>query len=229
MKHLVLSLSVLATVVFFGACKKSSSAPSNSAKVMFVNGCTPQTTLSLDASVNGSSVAGATALSYGKSSNYEYVTAGNGAVIDFKLSGLNTLFTTTTQSLTVNNNYSVFAGGIFTNPSIVFTNDDLSTPTSGNAKIRVINLCIDTLSITAYAGTTPFATSIASLSASAFVEVPAGSYTIKAGDPSNISTVITASTGSTQLSSGKIYTLIYTGTTFGSGSAALSASIINNN
>ena len=227
MKHLVLSLSVLATVVFFGACKKSSSSPSNSASVMFVNDCTPQTTLNLDASVNNTNVSSGTNLAYGSSSGYQYVTAGTGAVINFKLTGLNTLFATTTQSLTVNDKYSVFVGGIFTTPIVVFAADDLTAPSSGMAKIRFVNLCADGLNTDCYVGINKVDSNVAYGNCSAFVEVPATTAAVQMNDHSVAAKF--ASLANQQLTAGKIYTIMLTGTVSGSGSAALKLTSINNN
>ena len=223
MKKIFLSFSILA-IAGFSACKKSSPAPSNSAIVMFVNGSAG--TSSIDVSTNNNKVQAATNLAFLVNSGYQYVTAGS-ENIAIVLTNLGTPLKSATANFTANAHYSVFAGGLVTNPSIVVTADDLAAPSSGNAKIRFVNLSNDALTETANIGTTAFATGITSQSYSSFSEVASGSYTIKAGDPSNISTVV--SVGPSQLSAGKIYTVMLTGTLSGTSTSGLTLTIINNN
>ncbi len=223
MKNILLSLTALA-IIGFASCKKSDNTPSNSASAMFVNGCTGTT--NVNATSGTTSVSGASNIAFMKSSGYQYVTAGTDSIA-FVLTSLGTPLKTGIAALTANTHYSVFVGGLVTAPSFVVTTDDLSATTSGNAKVRFVNLSNDSLSETADVGSTAFATAIGSQSASSFSEVTAGSYTIKAGDPANISTVV--SLGPTQLSAGKIYTVILTGTLTGTGTSGLTLTVIGNN
>ncbi len=223
MKNILFALSAMCMFSFV-ACKKEEKAPSNSARVMFVNGCAG--TDKVNVTSNGNTIQAATNLAFLKQSGYQYVAAGS-SNITFMLANLGTPLKAGSTSFTAGTSYSVFAGGLITNPSIVFTTDDLAAPASGKAKIRFVNLSMDTLSETASANTTTFATGITSQSYSSFAEVAAGSYTIKAGDPADISTVV--STPSMQLDAGKCYTVILTGTMLGTGSSALVLTVITNN
>lgn len=222
MRRMILSLSVLA-LVSFAACKKSDSTPSNSASVMFVNGTAGTT--NVDVTANSTKVQSGTNLAFLKGSGYQSVTAGS-QNIAFVITSLGTPLKSTTTSFTAGSHYSVFAGGIITNPSIVITTDDLTAPASGSAKIRFVNLSNDSLSETANVGSTAFATNITSQTASSFTTVTPGSYTIKAGDPANISTVVSVAQ---QIDAGKIYTVILTGTLSGSGASGLTLTVFNNN
>ncbi|MBS1689965.1 MAG: DUF4397 domain-containing protein, partial [Bacteroidetes bacterium] len=63
-------------------------------------------------------------------------------------------------------------------------------------------------------------------SSSSFTSVTPGSYTIKAGDPANISTVVSVAQ---QIDAGKIYTVVLTGTLSGSGTSGLTLTVFKNN
>ncbi|MGN6569204.1 MAG: DUF4397 domain-containing protein [Flavipsychrobacter sp.] len=214
-----LSFALLSTA----ACKKKDTTPSNSASVMFVNGTAGAD--NVDATSNGTKVQSASNLAFLKGSGYQSVTAGS-QTIAFQLTSLGTPLKTATANFTAGSHYSVFAGGIITSPTIVVTTDDLTAPPSGNAKIRFINLSNDSLSETANLGTTAFATGITTQSYSSFTNVAAGTYTIKAGDPANISTVVSATQ---QVDAGKIYTVVLTGTLSGSGTSGLTLTVFQNN
>jgi len=226
MKKLFFSFSVIAAIAGFAACKKSSSSPSNNASVMFVNGCAGTT--GITATVGTTQVSNAGNLSFLSNSGYQNVTAGTDSV-GFVLTNLGTPLKSGTSTLAANSHYSIFVGGLITAPSYLLLTDDLTAPTSSaNAKVRFVNLSNDTLSETAYVGTSTIASGITSQTAGTFAQVAAGSYTIKAGDPSNISTVISTS-NPIQINAGKIYTVILTGTTLGTGTSALALTIIGNN
>lgn len=219
----VIVASLAFALLGMAACKKNDSTPSNSASVMFVNGTAGAD--NVDATSNGTKVQSANNIAFLKGSGYQSVTAGS-QTVSFQLTSLGTSLKSATANFAAGAHYSVFAGGIITSPSIVITTDDLSAPPSGMAKIRFINLSNDSLSETANLGTTAFATGITSQSSSSFTNVAAGSYTIKAGDPANISTVVSVAQ---QIDASKIYTVILTGTLSGSGTAGLTLTVFKNN
>ena len=223
MKSVILLFSVL-LVIAFAACKKSNSSPANSASVMFVNGCAGTT--NVDITSNNTKITAAANLAFLKNSSYQNITAGTDS-ITFVLTSIGTPLKTHTSIITANVHYSVFVGGLITGPSYVILTDDLTAPASGKVKIRFVNLSNDALSETANAGTIAFATGITAQYYSSFTEIASGSYTIKAGDPADISTVI--SVGPTQLDAGKIYTVMLTGTLTGSSSSGLTLTVIGNN
>lgn len=224
MKNTVYSILTLAVIALLPACSKNNSSPSTTANVMFVDGCAGTT--NVDVSVNNTKISAATNLAFLKNSGYQQIIKGTDS-ISFVLSNLGTPLKSASSTFAVNSYYSVFVAGLITGSAIVITNDDLTVPTSGNAKIRFVNLSSDALSETANVGNTAIATVITSQGVSAFSQVAAGSYTIKAGDPSNINTVV--SIGPQQLSAGKIYTIMLTGTLSGTASSGLTLTLINNN
>ncbi len=69
MKKALLSLSVLAVILAFTACKKNNPAPANTANVMFVNGCAG--TVNVDVSVNNTKLNSASNLAFLKNSGYQ--------------------------------------------------------------------------------------------------------------------------------------------------------------
>lgn len=218
--------TTIAIALILSACSKNNSGPSNVANVMFVNGCVLAT--NIDIKVNNVQENGATSIPFLGNSGYQNVTAGSAIQIAYYLANPLTLLDTQTNTLIANTHYSVFAGNsLVSTHSFLLTKDDLTLPTSSNAKIRFVNLSSDALNETASVGDSTFATGITSTNASAFYQMPAGSYVIKAGDPSNISTVVTTNT--TILAAGKIYTVILTGNQTGSGTSALTLTVINNN
>ena len=225
MKKICSILLIAAIGAGFASCKKSSSAPSNSARVMFVNGCVSAPTM--DGAINTISVTNATSIAYEKSSGYQYVTAGSDSAT-FRLSAGQALIGKSVGiDLIANSSYSVFVGGVVTGLSVFYSSDDLTAPASGSAKIRIVNLCSDPLSISGNLGATAFATGISYGTVSAFSSIPSGTYDLKAGDGTNIGSVIDG--GTQTISSGKIYTAIYTGSVSGTGTAALSVTLISNN
>ncbi|MBS1688708.1 MAG: DUF4397 domain-containing protein, partial [Bacteroidetes bacterium] len=129
MRKMIVSFSVLA-MIGFAACKKSDSSPSNSASVMFVNGTAGTT--NVDVTANGTKVQSGTNLTFLKGSGYQSVTAGS-ENIAFVITSLGTPLKSATTSFTAGSHYSVFSGGIITNPSVVITTDDLTAPASGSA------------------------------------------------------------------------------------------------
>jgi hypothetical protein len=216
-------LSIAACVVAFASCKKSDPAPSTNATAMFVNGCAGTT--SVDVYNGNTKLANATGIGFLKSSGYQNIPAGADSITF--VSNLGTPLKSGTSSLTATNHYTLFTGGLITGPTYVLLPDDLTAPTTGNAKVRFVNLSTDAMSVTTNVGTTVIASNISSQGSSSFVPVAAGSYVIKSGDPANINTVV--STTAQQFGAGKIYTIMLTGTLPGTGGSALTLTVMGNN
>ncbi|MBA3828415.1 MAG: DUF4397 domain-containing protein [Taibaiella sp.] len=226
MKKIITGLLSVAVIAGMASCSKSSnSTPSNSAQVMYVNGCTGSQ--NVDGTSGGTKVSGAATIAYQKNSSYQSVTAGSNVALGFLLSSTQTSLASAMLSLTNGNNYSVYAGGVVTAPYVVYATDVLTSPAAGNAKVRFVNLCSDSLSVTANAGSIAIAANITRGSISDFKEIVAGSYSVKAGDPTNITTV--ADGGTQTFGQGKIYTVMYTGSKTGTTGAALAVTVIANN
>ena len=238
MKKLILSLSVLATVALFSACTKSNNNTLATASVMFVNGTAGTSGSPESAKANGTSISGASSIAFQGASGYQNVTAGTTVDISLVLASSGVPLGSDSILFTAGNSYSIFSGGEITSPTFVYTNDDLSAPASGDAKIRLVNLSPDSLSLTgtltntSAATTSTFGSGIGristSTSVSAFTSVAAGTYKLVVADPSNFSLSV-FSNSSQQINAGKIYTVIYTGTAVGSGTSAYTATVISNN
>jgi hypothetical protein len=224
MKNTLFSILAIGFIALSAGCSKSSNnAPPTTANVMFFDGCAGTT--NVDVSANGTKIGAASSLAFLKNSSYQPVTQGNDS-FSFVLTNLGTPLKSGTFSLVAGTSYSIFTGGLITGATILSIADDLTAPTAGNCKIRFVNLSTDAMSVTANVGNTAIATAITSQGFSSFSQVAAGSYTIKAGDPANINTVI--SVGPQQLSAGSIYTIVLTGTLTGTGVSALTLTLITN-
>ena len=219
------SLWLCLAVFVMAGCTKSS-APLNSANIMFVNGCLSATTVGVEA--NNTSVTGATELPFLTNSGYRYVTAGNGVYLTFFLGGKGSPFASQTENITASDNYSAFIGGAVGVPEYVFTADDLTPPSSGNAKLRFVNLSPDNINESVAANDTLIAQGVGNNSVSGFSEIAKGAYFITAFDPYNRNTVVQGD--SMVFLAGKIYTIMLSGTLADSGSTSgLTLTVIKNN
>ncbi len=211
-------------ISFLTACHKTT-APVNSANVMFVNGCVSAGTVS--AKANSVTVSGATNISFLMSSGYQYVTAGSEVNLTFFEGSTGTPLASRAENIAASGHYSVFAGGIAGAPDYLFTTDDLSSPASGNAKVRFVNLSPDNLNETATANDTIITQGISGNTASGFFQLRAGSYYLDAFDPLNRNAIVPADT--VVFVAGRIYTVLLTGTGSGTLTTNLQLSLINNN
>lgn len=215
MKKVIVSLLVAGSVFAVSSCKKSSNPPSTTARVNFVNGCAGTSALGLN--VNGTPIPSASALTYLKASGYQSFTAGADS-FDVIVSSIAQSLVSTQQQTTANSSYSIFAGGLSTKGSLIFTTDDLTAPTGNTAKVRLINACADTNALegTATQGSTAaveFGSNLGYASASSFTSVNAGTYKVVVLQPSNPVSAI--DTSNVQFNAGKIYTVMFSGNTAG--------------
>ena len=224
-----LSFLALSCVILFSACKKDSSDPGPSptkARVMFTH-----TTISADSlrvELNNTQLASVPGLGFLTTTNYLDVDPGSTKVA-FKLANAgNVVLDSTTTTFTANNWYSVFLTGVVNNSTIVITNDDLTPPPAGSAKVRLINLTPDNLNESFYLGPNRLDSNVTYEKATQFHTVTANTYTILVQDPSP-SKAYLAKTISQPLAAGKIYTIMLYGTEFGSGTSALNLKVITNN
>jgi len=226
MRNIFLPLSVLSVALFFSACNKDNSSPANTANVMFVNACNGST--NIEVKVNGSVVSAASNLAYFSYSGYQSVTSGTGVAVNFYLTALGTPLVSGSPSFTTGSNYSVFAGGIVTSPTFVMASDDLSAPTSGYSKVRFINLSSDTLNESFYIAGLKLDSNVTMGTCTLFFEVAANtSAAVLIQDP--LQPTKLAQIASQAFVSGKIYTIMLSGTSTGTGTAILTPTVINNN
>jgi hypothetical protein len=223
-KKLLSCAVAFAAIIAISSCKKKDNGPATTSNIMFVNGCAGAP--NVDATVGGSKVTGATSLQFLANSGYRQVTAGS-LSMQFLLTSTQTKISEGTVATTAGNNYSVFAGGIITAPTLVYTSDDLTAPSSGHAKVRFVNLGSDNLNETYSVGSSNLDSNVLSSKVTQFREVTAGSYTVRVGDPTNLASVV--SINNQELNAGKAYTILLTGTVNGSGSAALTVTMLQNN
>lgn len=220
----VLCLSVMIVGGFYG-CKKKNPAPSNAGSVLFVNGCAG--TDAIDAKVDYKAVSGAQNLGFTANSGYKYVTAGQNVNISFYITNKGTQVIKKTVTIANGVYYSAFCGGPITAPTFLLTTDDRSAPAQNTAKVRFVNLSNDSLNVTANASAMVIDSNVTSMKITSYLQVPAGTYELKAGDPKDLSTVV--STGTASLGAGKIYTLMLTGNKMGTGTSALKLTVMGNN
>jgi len=228
MKKAFLALSVLAVIIAFTACKKTNSTPANTANVMFVNGCAG--TNNVDVSVNNAKLTSASNLAFLKNSGYQSVTSGTAVPVAFSLTATGTPLINATESLTTNAHYSVFAGGLVsgTSTSLVFSADDLTAPASGMAKVRFVNLSSDNLNVSCYVGTPKIDSNVSLGTVTPFFSITAATgVNVLFQDPAFPTKL--AQLATQNFSSGKIYTIMLTGTYTGSLTSVLTLTVINNN
>ncbi len=223
LKRISASTVILFIIGCLAGCTKSS-APLNSANVMFVNGCVSASSVSVKA--NSASVDGASGIPFLGYSGYQPVTAGSGVNLTFFLSS-GVAFANRAVNIAAPNHYSAFVGGDIANPTYVFTTDDLTPPSKGNAKLRFVNLSPDNISETITANDSIVAQGFGPDSVSAFYLLRAGKYALGMFDPRNDS--ISTTTDSLVFTSGKIYTVMLTGTQLGSGATGLVLTTTKNN
>ncbi len=218
-----------AAVVSFAACNKESGTPNPptgpTASAMFVHAVMNADTLKIK--INDTlqnSVAGMTFLT---NSGYKSVRSGNVKATYYFPSTGGTLMETT-QSLAQSGHYSFFGIGNVTAPEILFATDDLTAPSSGKAKVRFANLCVDNMLVDCYVGTPKIASAIPYKTITPFSEVDAGSnLNIMMNNKDTIT--LKGELNNQNILAGKIYTFILTGTRNGSGNAGMKLTLINNN
>lgn len=226
-KNLVIAAAIIASLA---SCSKkddhnTTTTPTKpTAKVMFTNACIG--TGNLDVYLNDSILNKASNIAYMANSGYVSINPGS-AKTAFVLQNANIDLVDTTLTYTANANYSVFATGAVNKASLFTTTDDLTVPASGKAKVRLINLSADNLSESMYVGNTKIDSGVIYKEATPFVTVNAGTSNVIVQDPNNVPMSKTLS--GQVFASGKIYTIILTGTSNASGNSALTLTVINNN
>ena len=227
MKKLVLAFSVPFVAVVFSGCSKKNNGPSNAASVMFVNGCNGTT--NIDTKVGNNKLNAASNMAYLNNSGYQTITAGSAVNINFYLTTFGTPLTNGSPAITANTHNTVFVGGLITGPSFVITSDDLTAPASGNAKVRFINLSSDNLNESFSVGT-KLDSNIGYTVCTPYREIPATtSIGVSVVDPAHVVPNYLAQLSNQAFGAGRIYTIMLTGTSAGSGTTVLKLTVINNN
>ena len=205
---------VAAGLLAFAACKKDDKSPGPStgptARVMFMNGIISSD--SIKVKINDTMQNSVPSLYYSAGTGYVNVRASSSLKFTFyNPANPNADNFSITENVGANKTYSVFfAGASAAVKSAVFIEDDLTVPASGKAKVRFVNLSPDPSfdSVTAVLNTSSVATNVLYKQVTPFMEVDAGTYSVKIGNP-NIFTFEELT--SQQLINGKIYTYVLTG------------------
>jgi hypothetical protein len=226
MKKIIVAILGIATIGTIASCKKNDDSSPTTAKIMFMNGAINAP--ALDVTANNAKVSGATGLNFLNKSGYVDVTAGTSVSLAYLISSSSTNLTGASQSITAGKNYSAYAGGdAFSNPSFVFTADDLTAPPSGSAKVRFVHLSPSSLNESIFVGSVKIDSNITYKQVTPFIQVPAGPATVIIQDPQDPPHQVTMA--NQQFNSGKIYTIVLTGITTGTGTAVLTGTLVNNN
>ncbi len=223
MQALLIGVSV--AVFFMQSCKKSFTAtlPAN---VIIVDGCTGAT--SVIARVNGTLVPNADGLGFFDYTGYKPVTANTNSNVSFYQYAGN-LLCTTTSNFSAGSYYTVFAAGNTKTPAIVITTDDLSAPKKGYAKVRFINLSGDNYNEDFYIGGKKLDSNIVYSQCTSFVQVLPDSVNVLVQDPAYRSAPYIAQLTKKVFDTGRIYTIMLTGTYTGKNTTVLRLTVINNN
>ena len=217
------SLVMFAAVLSFSACKKDDNNNNSQpkAKVMFVNAAMDVGD-SLRVQVNNQTIR---TIPFLGNTGYVEVDPGTSSKISFVFTGSGNVFQEATINLTADNYYSVFTGGNANTRTIASKTDNFAA-VAGKAKIRFVQLSPGSLSVDASVGNTTVVNDMNFGAVSEYVEVDAGTYTITAGDPAQISTIRNLS--GQILTAGKFYTYLFTGTSGATGTFDLKlTSIVN--
>jgi Domain of unknown function (DUF4397) len=231
---LVMVLGIAGIAIIPGACKKNDAGPQQDAKIVLVNAVARDSAAYDfyfdDLKLNGQAV------KYPGNSGYLPLAPKN---YTMKIAAANTINPVASGSFSFagGRNYSVFAYDSVMNGKIkVFvTEDDLSAPAAGKAKVRFFHLSPVGITVDILAndsllfGNRSYADNVADNAKNAFKTVDGGNYTIKvklAGSPESIPALLTLN--NVNLSAGKAYTLFAKGTVGAEGVDALGVELINN-
>jgi len=165
------------------------------------------------------------ALFYGDNSGYLLTYAGL-RNFDVTVGGTNQLLASGILNLQKDKNYSVFFTAQNSTGMLVLSEDDLSDPPAGKAKIRFVNVSPDAsaMNLTVNGGTSLF-TDQAFKTSSSFTVIDPATYTF---DATSGETGAMAETTNVSIEAGKIYTVWTGGLASGSGISKLSVNITRN-
>ena len=204
----MLTIFALTGLVAFSSCSKDdeNTTVNPDATVKIVN------TLADAGSVdvfNGDSKLNSSAIAYGESTGYLSVAKGD-ATFNFKatING-NTVLSTPVKFKS--GNYSLFAAGVAGDNTTmgILTEDNLDAPASGKAKIRFVHASSNAPTVNFLVGDSLLNPNVGFKAASAFKEMPAGTYTVKLNNANSGEAAI--SKDGVVLQAGKIYTVVAQG------------------
>lgn len=204
----MLTVFALTGLVAFSSCSKDdeNTTVNPDATVKIVN--TLPDAGSVDV-YNGDNKLNSTAIGFGEATGYLNVAKGK-ATYNFKATvNGNTVLSSPLEFKS--GNYSVFATGVTGENTTVtiLTEDNLDAPASGRAKIRFVHTSSDAPTVNFLVGDSLLNSNVGYKAASAFKEMPAGTYTVKLNNATSGQTAITKD--GVVLQAGKIYTVVAQG------------------
>jgi hypothetical protein len=205
----------LPAALVFSSCSDDSDSPApDQARVRFAHDIVAASTVPVKGTVGTQDIA---TLNYGQSSAYTNVAVG-AQDIKVMASQTSAVLNTVNRTLVKGTSYTVFAYATGSGATPLITEDNLTAPASGKAKIRLVNLGVGTatavgLSRVQGTGFTPITTADVTYgTASSFVETDAGPVSMFLTSNGNPTTPLITPNPKT-LTAGKIYTLVIRGTT----------------
>jgi hypothetical protein len=203
-----MGLAVVASALLLG-CSDDTTAPVADAQLRVVHG-------SPDAPAVDIYVDGAKVLSnvgYSDASGYLAVPAGN-RNIQVKAAGGSAVVIDANATLVPNASYTVIATNLLASIEPLSLEDNLSAPAAGNVKVRLVHGAPNVGSVDIYVtapgadinAATPALTAVPFKAASAYLEVPAGSYQVRI--TATGSKTVALDTGTLSLTAGQIRTAI---------------------
>ena len=225
MKHILSMLSsilLLSSIMVFSSCDKDDDKTYANVLVTHASPDAPGVDLLIDNSKVNSS-----ALTFPNNTGYLDVESGT-RNIKVNVAGTSTSVINADLALTKDVNYSIFAIDSVANISAIVFTDDLTSPASGKAHVRFIQLSPDAPAVdvaVASSGDVVFG-DVAFTEGTAFAPLDAGTYNldVRVAGTSTVALVLPAIT----LQAGKIYTVFAKGFLAGTGAQALGAEIIVN-
>jgi hypothetical protein len=187
----------------FIACSKDDDQPdSGTAQVMFINGFTDVSLMSLY--VNDSLF---TAAGFGLSSAYTNSSSGN-KKFEAKETLTNTALVNKTFGISGARSYTVIAAGTKSNPDLLIKEDDLSISDSTKAYVRIINLASDSQPLTmSVSGGADLVNNVSYKSVSSFVSVQPSKYDVSVKSGATVVSTIS----NLNLLANRKYTILITG------------------
>ena len=215
MKKNLLFIAGLFTALLFSSCAKEPANPGY-AQYMFINAA-PDVAAGLDFFV-GDLKQNILPISFGSNTIYNSTTPGNKA-ITVRIAGQQTIFSTNNYNVSDLRDqparYTLLAVNKIQNAELVWIQDNLTTPASGKAHLRIIHASADAPAVNAFIGTATTAlypSAIAYKSATNFIALDATllgtSYSIQIR---NAATNAVVRTQPMTAVAGKIYTIVVRG------------------
>lgn len=226
-KNFLAICSLFSAALFFASCDKNEDDTSH---LMIVN-ASPNGT-SIDAAANGSVFV--TNLAYPNNSGYKDVPSGTTNIIVTQ-AGTNTQILNGTLAMSAESYYTLYVIDSAHERKATYTQDDLSAPSSGKAKVRLVHLSPNAPNVditingnsSASFNNRGFNDIASNASFFNFTEVDAAGLNLQvkmAGSSTVLATIPTIN-----LEAGKIYTLIVRGFVGGTATQALGVEVVTHN